>query len=105
MGQPISLTPPDPAAAVARLRRAVETCRSELAAVEGALAAIEATTIRPVTATTLLTVDEVATELWVSKNRVFALIRSGELDSIMVGKRRCVPRATLDAFISLRMAS
>jgi len=105
MGQTISLTPPDPAAAVARLRQAVEICRSELAAVEGALAAIETTVVRPVTASTLLTVDEVAAELWVSRNRVFALIRAGELDSIMVGKRRCVPRSTLDAFISLRMAS
>ena len=39
-----------------------------------------------------------------SRSTVFALIASGELESLVVGSRRLVPRAAIEDFIRLRMA-
>jgi excisionase family DNA binding protein len=47
----------------------------------------------------LLTVHDVARELAIGRTRVFALIASGELESVKVGRSRRVPAAALERFV------
>lgn len=42
-------------------------------------------------------------ELSVSRWTGYNLIRSGELESVTIGRARRIPRAALDAFISHRL--
>ena len=46
-----------------------------------------------------LCVEDAARLLNVGRSTVYALIRSGRLRSIKIGRRRLVPRASLDALI------
>ncbi|MBS1724175.1 MAG: helix-turn-helix domain-containing protein [Armatimonadetes bacterium] len=47
-----------------------------------------------------LTVQEVMAELRLgSRTSVYALLRSGQLESIRVGRSRRIPRRSLEAFI------
>ncbi|GAA4130723.1 hypothetical protein GCM10022416_08830 [Actinomadura keratinilytica] len=48
----------------------------------------------------LLTVPEVMSALRLSRFKVYDLIRSGELESITIGRARRVPADALDAFIA-----
>ncbi|MFF8896079.1 helix-turn-helix domain-containing protein [Streptomyces lydicus] len=50
----------------------------------------------------LLTVDQVAARLHVSRWTVYNLIRSRELASLTIGRCRRVTESALDAYISLR---
>ncbi|MFI0785362.1 helix-turn-helix domain-containing protein [Streptomyces lydicus] len=50
----------------------------------------------------LLTVDQVAARLHVSRWTVYNLIRSRELTSFTIGRCRRISEAALDAYISLR---
>jgi excisionase family DNA binding protein len=51
-------------------------------------------------ATTVYTVDQVAEALGISRGNVFTLIRTGELASILIGKRgRRVTEDQLNAYI------
>lgn len=50
----------------------------------------------------LLTVDQVAARLCVSRWTVYNLIRSRELNSLTIGRCRRISEAALDAYISLR---
>ncbi|MGY5123502.1 helix-turn-helix domain-containing protein [Streptomyces nigrescens] len=50
----------------------------------------------------LLTVDQVAARLRVSRWTVYNLIRSHELGSLTIGRCRRISEAALDAYISLR---
>ncbi|MFI0906563.1 helix-turn-helix domain-containing protein [Streptomyces sioyaensis] len=50
----------------------------------------------------LLTVDQVAARLYVSRWTVYNLIRSQELASLTIGRCRRISEAALDAYISLR---
>ncbi|MFF0624711.1 helix-turn-helix domain-containing protein [Streptomyces sp. NPDC004296] len=52
--------------------------------------------------TSLLTVDQVADRLRVSRWTVYNLIRSRELASLTVGRCRRITEAAVDAYISLR---
>ncbi|MCZ0974124.1 helix-turn-helix domain-containing protein [Streptomyces albulus] len=52
--------------------------------------------------TSLLTVDQVADRLHVSRWTVYNLIRSRELASLTVGRCRRITEAAVDAYISLR---
>lgn len=55
--------------------------------------------------TRLLTVPEVATELRVANSTAWALVKSGEVPSIVVGdSSRRVERIALDAYIITRRA-
>jgi excisionase family DNA binding protein len=92
--------PPDPAGALLRLRRAEAAMASELAAVREALADVEAALAAgPVGGAGLLTVVEAARELRVSRSRVFDLLAAGELEGVMIGRARCVPRRSIDDFL------
>jgi excisionase family DNA binding protein len=85
---------------LARLHRAEAAMASELAAVREAIAEVEAalaaTSGRPAA---LLTVMEAARELRVSRSRVFELLAVGELEGVMIGRSRCVPRRSIDALL------
>jgi excisionase family DNA binding protein len=50
--------------------------------------------------TSLLTVQEVATELRVSKMTVYRLIHGGEMDALRVGRSIRVPEKELDKYIT-----
>jgi excisionase family DNA binding protein len=49
----------------------------------------------------LLTVDEAAAQLRVSRWTVYNLIRSGQLRTIKIGRRRLVPPAALGECVEL----
>ncbi len=49
---------------------------------------------------TLMTVDQARAELGVSRTRLFALLSSGELESIRIGRNRRIPAAAVDQFIA-----
>ncbi|WP_225826778.1 excisionase family DNA-binding protein [Streptomyces naphthomycinicus] len=52
----------------------------------------------------LLTVEEAARRLSVGRTTCFALVRSGELESVMVGRLRRIPADAIPAFAnSLRI--
>ncbi|MEV5797317.1 excisionase family DNA-binding protein [Streptomyces collinus] len=60
----------------------------------------EATGLAPV----LLTVEEAATCLRVGRTTCFSLIRSGELESLLIGGLRRVPADAPAAFLARRRA-
>lgn len=100
----IRLSAPDPAVALTQVRQAVTALRSDLAVLESSLSDLEAAAGRPSPSSTLLTVDEAASELRVSRSTVFGLIRTGELATTKIGSRRLVPRASLEALVARRAA-
>ncbi|MBA9002036.1 helix-turn-helix domain-containing protein [Thermomonospora cellulosilytica] len=54
----------------------------------------------------LLKPEAVAYQLQIARTRVFALIKSGELESVRVGTSRRVPREALERYLEkLRAAS
>jgi excisionase family DNA binding protein len=95
----------DPAAALARLRKAEAVMAAELAAVRETIAEVDAALTAPRAGTSLLTVVEAARELRVSRSTVFDLLAGGELEGVMIGRARCVPRHSLEAFLSRRGAA
>lgn len=73
---------------------------SELADDIAALTALMAQqTSASATQSSVLTVDEVAAELRVSRTTIFGLLRDGRLQSFHEGRRRLVARADLEAHI------
>ncbi len=52
----------------------------------------------------LLSVEDAARVLGLSRTTVFTLVRTGELESIKVGSRRLVPRQSIDAFVAVGLA-
>lgn len=50
--------------------------------------------------TALLTVDEAAAELGVSRSRIFGLIKTGALRSIKLGASRRIPRDAVDELVA-----
>lgn len=40
---------------------------------------------------TVLTVDEAAAQLSVSRSLIYTMMRTGQLDSVRIGRRRCIP--------------
>ena len=49
---------------------------------------------------TLLTAEAAASYLMVSRTVVFALIKSGALDSVQIGTARRVPRSACDSYVA-----
>lgn len=87
-------------AALARLRRAEATMAGELEAIRTAIGEVEASLAAVPSGAGLLTVVETARELRVSRSRVFELLASGELEGVRIGRARCVPRRSVDEFLS-----
>ena len=72
---------------------------SELSDEIGALSALVAQQASTPAPTAVLTVEECAHELRVSRSTVFALLRSGSLRSFCEGRRRLVARVDLETHI------
>ncbi len=85
-------------AALARLRRAEATMAVELEAIRAPIGEVEASLAS--SGSGLLTVAETARELRVSRSRVFELLATGELEGVRIGRARCVPRRSVDEFLS-----
>lgn len=63
-------------------------------------AAITTTGHEPETAPILLTLKEASKALRISSSKMYDLIRSGQLRTVQIGRRRLVPVASIDAFVS-----
>jgi excisionase family DNA binding protein len=94
------VTAEDSKSVLAELRRAETALSSELASLRQAITRLEAVLRSAPTAASLLTVVEAARELRVSRARVFQLLASGDLDGVRIGRARCVPRRSIDAYLS-----
>ena len=55
-------------------------------------------TQRPMPERTLLTVEEAAERLRIGRTRMFALVKSGEVESILIGRLRRVPVEAINAY-------
>lgn len=75
---------------VAELAERVDDLAAELAALSAA---------PPAPPGSLLTVDQAAVALGVSRSRVFALIKAGALHSIKLGASRRIPREAVDQLV------
>jgi excisionase family DNA binding protein len=93
-------TAEDSTSALAELRRAEAALSSELMALRHAIAQVEAVLRAPPTGGSLLTVVEAARELRVSRARIFQLLASGDLEGVRIGRSRCVPRRSIDAYLN-----
>ena len=89
----------DPASVLDRLRQSEAALSSELVALRLAIAQVEAILKAPPARSSLLTVVEAARELRVSRTRVFQLLASGDLEGVRIGRARCVPRRSIDAYL------
>lgn len=47
----------------------------------------------------LFSVEAGAAYVTISRTRMFSLLKSGEIESVMVGRCRRIPRAALDAYV------
>jgi excisionase family DNA binding protein len=52
-----------------------------------------------------LTVEQVAEMLGIGRDRVYNLLRTGQLESIKIGKLRRIPRPALDSYIARLLAA
>jgi excisionase family DNA binding protein len=89
----------DSASVLARLRQAEAALASELTFLRQAIAELAAVMETPPPGVSLLTVVEAARELRVSRTRVFQLLASGDLEGVRIGRVRCVPRCSIDAYL------
>jgi excisionase family DNA binding protein len=89
----------DSAAVLARLRQTEAALSSELATLRQAIVE-KATVLESLPpGASLLTVVEAARELRVSRTRVFQVLASGDLEGVRIGRARCVPRRSIDAYL------
>ncbi|MGI5223766.1 helix-turn-helix domain-containing protein [Actinoallomurus sp. CA-142502] len=51
-----------------------------------------------------LTVEQAAEMLGIGRDRVYNLLRTGQLESIKIGKLRRIPRSALDSYIARLLA-
>ncbi len=52
----------------------------------------------------LLTVEETRSDLRVSRAKLYALIASGDLESVKIGRSRRIPSAAVERFVARRLA-
>lgn len=53
----------------------------------------------------LLTVEDAAEQLSISRTRMYALIKNGDVTSVRIGRLRRIPAAELDAFAARLLAT
>jgi excisionase family DNA binding protein len=58
----------------------------------------ETPTDQPLAPRRMLTVEQAAEALGIGRTTMFALIKSGELDSVRIGRLRRVPADAIDAY-------
>lgn len=83
-----------PAATAERIRSAAARFADELVA---ALADVEPATAAP---EKLLTVVETLQVIGVARSTLYGLLDRGEIRSLTIGRRRLVPRSSIDQFIA-----
>ncbi|MCX2728804.1 helix-turn-helix domain-containing protein [Saccharopolyspora sp. NFXS83] len=54
--------------------------------------------VRSLPARVLLTVEEAAERLGIGRTTTYALVRSGELDSVRIGRLRRIPKEAIDQY-------
>lgn len=98
------LAPPDPAALAAAARGAVQAAAAALASAQARLDALDAALAPPPPEPPpeLLTIQEAADRLRVSRNFIAERIHAGQLPSIAVGRNRRIPAAAFDEFVRRR---
>jgi excisionase family DNA binding protein len=52
------------------------------------------------TAKLLLTVEEAADRLGIGRTLTYALVKTGEIESVQIGRLRRIPLGALDAFLA-----
>lgn len=55
-------------------------------------------TVRAMPERVLLTVEEAAEQLGIGRTTAYALVRSGELDSVRIGRLRRIPKEAIDNY-------
>lgn len=70
------------------------------AAIAAALAATQTEPLPAPAPPTVLTVDEAADRLKVSRSLIYSQLRAGGLRSVRLGRRRLIPAAEVDRIIS-----
>ncbi|MCX2732515.1 helix-turn-helix domain-containing protein [Saccharopolyspora sp. NFXS83] len=55
-------------------------------------------TVRVMPSRVLLTVEEAAEQLGVGRTTAYALVRSGELESVRIGRLRRIPKEAINAY-------
>jgi len=80
----------------ARLRAEIGALADELSAIASSPAPEPTRSITP----SLLTVDEAAAALSLSRTAVYELMRTGDLGSVQIGVRRRVPVTAIDAYVA-----
>jgi excisionase family DNA binding protein len=87
------------------MSRAVSATSSRLATAAAALAsALEAQMPNAIEEPdTVLTVDEAAAQLSVSRSLIYTMIRTGQLDSMRVGRRRFIPVTEVEKLVDSAM--
>lgn len=53
----------------------------------------------PAVQTLLLSIEETATELRIGRTRTYQLVMAGQIQSVMIGRRRLVIREDLERFV------
>lgn len=56
------------------------------------------TNVRTMPDRVLLTVEEAAQQLGIGRTKTYALVRSGELESVQIGRLRRVPKTAIDDY-------
>ncbi|MBK0866147.1 helix-turn-helix domain-containing protein [Saccharopolyspora sp. HNM0986] len=59
---------------------------------------VEERTVRSLPSRVLLTVEEAAQQLGIGRTTAYALVRSGELESVHIGRLRRIPKEAIDQY-------
>ena len=86
----------DLAGRAARLRAEIIALADELSAIASSPTPEPIRTVAP----SLLTVDEAAAALSLSRTAVYELMKSGDLASVQIGVRRRVPVTAVDSYVA-----
>jgi excisionase family DNA binding protein len=66
---------------------------------------VEVPTSRPMPARVLLTVEEAAERLHIGKTKTYALVKAGEIESVLIGRLRRIHIDAIDAYAACLAAT